>query len=107
MTTPRDRPARDVRGLQRWINWWADASSETQVRIQRRIALVAIAAMLDGERDPQVLLPAADSGLDRDAKAQAEQVRSVSVERVAEQLGNVPVPLMLDVDEALRLHLAL
>lgn len=55
----------------------------------------------------QVLLPAAESGLDRDAKAQAEQVRSVSVERVAEQLGTVPVPLMRDVDEALRLHLAL
>jgi mRNA interferase MazF len=55
----------------------------------------------------RVLLPAVDSGLGRDARAQAEQVRSVSVERVAEQLGNVPVPLMLDVDEALRLHLAL
>lgn len=52
MTTPRDRPARDVRGLQRWISGWAHASPETQARIQRRIALVAIAAMLDGARDP-------------------------------------------------------
>ena len=51
MTTPRDQPARDVRGLQRWISTWADASSETQARIQRRIALVAIAAMLDRARD--------------------------------------------------------
>lgn len=51
MTTPRDHPARDVRGLQRWISGWAAASSETQARIQRRIALVAIAAMLDHARD--------------------------------------------------------
>ena len=51
MTTPRDHPARDVRGLQRWISRWANASSDTQARVQRRIALVAIAAMLDAARD--------------------------------------------------------
>lgn len=55
----------------------------------------------------QVLLPAEASGLDRDSKAQAEQVRSVSVERVQELLGFVPAPLMLELDEALRVHLAL
>jgi mRNA interferase MazF len=55
----------------------------------------------------QVLLPAEASGLDRDSKAQAEQVRSVSVERVRDRLGSVPAPLMLELDEALRVHLAL
>jgi len=55
----------------------------------------------------QVLLPAAASGLDRDSKAQAEQVRSVSAERLSSRIGSVPPVLMLDVDEALRLHLAL
>jgi mRNA interferase MazF len=55
----------------------------------------------------QVRLPAADTGLDRDSKAQAEQVRSIAVERVGIQIGTVPGPLMLEVDEALRLHLAL
>ncbi|MGB9359952.1 MAG: type II toxin-antitoxin system PemK/MazF family toxin, partial [Acidimicrobiia bacterium] len=42
-----------------------------------------------------------------DSKAQAEQVRSVSVDRVAERIGAVPAGLMLEVDEALRLHLGL
>lgn len=55
----------------------------------------------------QVLVPAHESGLERDSKVQAEQVRSVSVERVARALGSVPAPLMLNVDEALRLHLSL
>jgi mRNA interferase MazF len=55
----------------------------------------------------QVLVAADVSGLDRDSKAQAEQVRSVSVERVREPVGSVPAPLMLELDEALRLHLAL
>lgn len=55
----------------------------------------------------QVLVPADVSGLDRDSKAQAEQVRSVSVERVREPVGSVPAPLMLELDEALKLHLAL
>src|SRR5688572_24239205 len=37
----------------------------------------------------QVLLRATETGLDRDSKAQAEQVRSVAVERVGAQVGVV------------------
>lgn len=55
----------------------------------------------------QVALPASATGLDRDSKAQAEQVRSVSVDRVGPRLGVVPGPLMHELDDALRLHLAL
>ena len=55
----------------------------------------------------QVLVPAADSGLPRDSKVQAEQVRSVTVERVGRRVGWVPATLMTAVDAALRLHLAL
>jgi mRNA interferase MazF len=55
----------------------------------------------------QVLLPAADTGLNADSKAQAEQVRSVEVGRVGGRVGRVPGSLMREVDEALRVHLAL
>ena len=55
----------------------------------------------------QVRLPAGETGLDRDSKAQAEQVRSVSIDRVVDKLGSVPPALMLDIDEALRLHLSI
>jgi mRNA interferase MazF len=55
----------------------------------------------------QVLLRASDTGLRRDSKAQAEQVRAVAVQRLGARVGVVPPPLMDDLDEALRLHLAL
>ena len=55
----------------------------------------------------QVLVTEDESGLDRDSKAQAEQVRTVSIERVRDRLGSVPPDRMLDLDEALRLHLSL
>ena len=55
----------------------------------------------------QVLLPANATGLRVDSKAQAEQVRSVTVERIGPVLGRVPPPLMAELDEALRLHLQL
>lgn len=55
----------------------------------------------------QVRLPGSETGLDRDSKAQAEQVRSVSAERVSHKIGAVPPALMRAVDDALRLHLAL
>jgi mRNA interferase MazF len=55
----------------------------------------------------QVLLRSAETGLDRDSKAQAEQVRSVAVERIDTLLGTLPPASIASLDEALRLHLAL
>ena len=55
----------------------------------------------------QVLVPQAGSGLRADSKAQAEQVRSVSVDRLGHALGRVPAGVMAELDAALRLHLAL
>jgi mRNA interferase MazF len=55
----------------------------------------------------QVLLPAELTGLAVDSKAQAEQVRSISINRLGVVIGEVPHNLMEELDEALRLHLAL
>ncbi|MGI8427229.1 MAG: type II toxin-antitoxin system PemK/MazF family toxin [Actinomycetota bacterium] len=55
----------------------------------------------------QVLLPAKLAGLQVESKAQAEQVRSVSVERLGQVLGRLPASVMQTVDDALRLHLDL
>ena len=55
----------------------------------------------------QVLLPAAATGLSVDAKAQAEQVRSVAVERLSRAVGRVGPEGMARLDDALRLHLDL
>jgi mRNA interferase MazF len=55
----------------------------------------------------QVLLPAGQCGLRRDSKGQAEEVRSVAVERVGPPIGTVPPALLAALDDALRLHLAL
>lgn len=55
----------------------------------------------------QVLLPAAETGIHVDSKAQAEQVRSVSVERLGPVIGRIPTHLMAQLDDALRLHLQL
>lgn len=55
----------------------------------------------------QVLIPAGLGGLSVDSKAQAEQVRSVAVERIGPAIGRVPLSLMAQIDEALRSHLSL
>lgn len=55
----------------------------------------------------QTLLAAETTGLRVDSKAQAEQVRSVAVERLGPVIGRVPAPVMAQLDDALRLHLAL
>lgn len=55
----------------------------------------------------QVLLAAKSSGLNVASKAQAEQVRSVAVQRLSHRLGRVSAGELAAIDEALRLHLDL
>jgi mRNA interferase MazF len=71
------------------------------------VAVVPITSNVDRVFPFQVLLPSHDTGLRVDSKAQAEQVRSVSVERVGPAVGRLPTHLMTQLDAALRLHLDL
>ena len=85
-----------------------DAANATAARLGRGvITVIPVTSNVERVYPFQVLLPAAETGLDRDSKAQAEQVRSIAVERVGDRLGVVPNSIMVDLDEALRLHLGL
>ena len=55
----------------------------------------------------QLLLPHQRTDLNDDSKAQVEQLRSVALSRVLRRLGHVPEDLMAQLDERIRLHLAL
>jgi mRNA interferase MazF len=55
----------------------------------------------------QVLLPAVETGLAIDSKAQAEQVRSIATQRLMRRIGQVSPTQLAALDDALRLHLAL
>jgi mRNA interferase MazF len=85
-----------------------DGANSTAARLGRGVVtVVPVTTNVERLYPFQVLLPAADTGLRADSKAQAEQVRSLDVGRLGRRIGRVPASLMRDVDEALRLHLAL
>ena len=85
-----------------------DGANTTGSRLGRGvITVVPITSNVTRVLPFQVFLPRGVAGLARPSKAQAEQVRSVSVERVGRVLGVLPGALLLELDEALRLHLAL
>jgi mRNA interferase MazF len=85
-----------------------DAANDTATRLGRGvITVVPVTSNIARIYPFQVLLPARKTGLPRDSKAQAEQVRSVAVERIGERLGQLPTALVEELDRALRLHLSL
>ena len=85
-----------------------DGANSTAARLGRGVVtVVPMTSNVQRIYPFQVLIRAEESGLDRDSKAQAEQVRSVSVNRIGSRIGTIPRTLMLKVDEALRLHIEL
>jgi mRNA interferase MazF len=85
-----------------------DGANTTAQRLGRGVVtVVPVTSNIHHVYPFQTLLPAEETGLDVDSKAQAEQVRSVAVERMGTLIGSVPIHLMDDLDNALRLHLDL
>ena len=85
-----------------------DGANATATRLGRGVVtVVPVTSATDRIYPFQVLLAADATGLPQDSKAQAEQVRSVAVERVGERVGSLRAPELAALDEALRLHLAL
>jgi mRNA interferase MazF len=85
-----------------------DSANGTATRLGRGvITVVPVTTSTERVYPFQVLLPASQTGLRHDSKAQAEQVRSVAVERIGRHLGQLPAPLMTQLDDALRVHLSL
>ena len=85
-----------------------DGANRAATRLRRGVVTVLpVTSNVDHVYPFQVLLPASATGLAHDSKAQAEQVRSVAVQRIGRRMGAVPSVLMADIDDALRLHLAL
>jgi mRNA interferase MazF len=85
-----------------------DAANATATRLGRGvITVVPVTSNVARVYPFQVLLPAGQTGLTRDSKAHAEQVRSVAVERVGTHVGQLPAALITELDQALRVHLSL
>ncbi|WP_295700882.1 type II toxin-antitoxin system PemK/MazF family toxin [Lapillicoccus sp.] len=85
-----------------------DRANTTAARLGRGVVtVVPVTSNVTVVYPFQVALASGESGLRVDSKAQAEQVRAVSVERVGPVLGRVPATLMVALDDALRLHLHL
>jgi mRNA interferase MazF len=85
-----------------------DRANSVAARLGRGVVTVVPVTSNTSRVHPfQTLLLATATGLRQDAKAQAEQVRSLTVERLGAVLGQVPSDVMTQLDDALRLHLQL
>ena len=85
-----------------------DGANTTAWRLKRGvITVVPVTSNVTRVYPFQVLLPAQECGLRLDSKAQAEQVRSVTIERVGRRMGQLSSPLLAELEDALRLHLDL
>jgi len=85
-----------------------DGANSTASRLGRGVVTVVPVTSNTQRVYPfQVRLPATSTGLDRESKAQAEQVRSITIERVGGLIASLDADLLHAVDDAVRLHLQL
>lgn len=71
------------------------------------ITVVPITSQTERVYPFQVLLPAKTCGIPKASKAQAEQIRSVSVQRIGTTAGRLSGHLLDELDDAMRLHLGI
>jgi mRNA interferase MazF len=85
-----------------------DGANEAATTLGRGVlTVVPVTANTSIVQPFQVLLPARRCGMRRTGKAQAEQIRAIDVRRIHGPAGRVPSDLLREIDDALRLQLAL
>ena len=90
-----------------------DCDTGTRLTPTIRLHTPLISAAMDTVTESEMAIALAQEGglgiihKNMSIKAQAEQVRSLSVDRLGHVLGRVPTHLMTQLDDALRLHLQL
>jgi mRNA interferase MazF len=85
-----------------------DGANRTAEQLGRGVVTVVPVTTNTSQVYPfQVLLPGDRCGLQQTSKAQAEQIRAVSIDRIGDVAGRVPADLVEQLDYAIRLHLAL
>lgn len=86
----------------------ADDLNRTTTALGRgTVTVVPLTSQIEWIYPFQVLIPEGETDLPVTSKAQAEQIRALSIERIAEPIGRMPDGLMAEIDEAIRNHLAL
>ena len=85
-----------------------DGINRVTARLGRgTVTIVPLTTNTSRVRSFQVLLPAEETGLHQDSKAQPEQVRAVDVSRVGPSTGRLGWSRMAELDDVIRLHLDL
>ena len=85
-----------------------DEANETVERLGRGlVTVVPLTSRIDRGLDVHVLLPRQGTGLRVSSAAQVEQIRAISSSRIGPTIGSVPPELMVEIDDAIRLHLDL
>ncbi len=83
-------------------------SNNANNKVSETITVVPITSNTKKVYPFEVLLKKSESGLSKDSKAQCQQIRTVSIERVSGRMtGSLDEELMGKINHAIRLHLAL
>lgn len=85
-----------------------DRANATAARLGRGfVTVVPMTSNLSSVYPFQVRIDASANGLSTDSRTQAEQIRSIAVQRLTHRMGRIWPQELTALDEALRLHLAL
>jgi mRNA interferase MazF len=83
-------------------------SNDANNRAATTVTVVPVTSNVNKVYPFEVFLPAGDSGLPKDSKAQAQQVRTLAKERLTgASAGKLVKPKLEMLEQALRLHLGL
>jgi len=83
-------------------------SNDAANKKYHQVTVIPLTSRRPDQAEPfQILLPTEETGLSKDSKALAEQIRTVSKLRLQGRVGRIDPSKQEEVDKALKLHLDL
>lgn len=83
-------------------------SNDAANRRYHQVTVVPLTSQKMDRVEPfQVAIPAEDAGLGKDSKALAEQIRTVSKDRLGKRSGGLDKPTLEALERAIKIHLGL
>jgi len=80
-------------------------SNDVNNQYSNTVSIIPLTSNTKVIRSFEVFIPLGEANLPKDSKAKCDQIRTIDHSRILNKIGNLSLPFLSDIEDALRNHL--